>query len=261
MPARTLSGGEPITVDFTEKRGGPRWTRAFRQMIASSGVVDMTVVVFDPDSVPRRPLRSRRWWEDDRYRVSRAAAMAAMDIFGQRHDERLRRKHPDVGAAQWARLFHIHVANEPVGKPISLDTFFGPWFDMRRRQLIIDGGFANDPPTARARDEATAHVQYWLRARGLEATEEHNPGLTGALLYQPSGPCFGALPAQVFNRIFCEFVEQILYDAQRPLTIFEWSDDWSNYFDAGKEWWGTYFWTVLIEDLSEVVAIGASASE
>jgi len=25
--------------------------------------------------------------------------------------------------------------------------------------------------------------------------------------------------------------------------IFKWSDNCSNYFDAGKEWWGTYFYT------------------
>jgi hypothetical protein len=26
--------------------------------------------------------------------------------------------------------------------------------------------------------------------------------------------------------------------------IFSWATDWSNYFDAGNEWWGAFHWIV-----------------
>lgn len=43
--------------------------------------------------------------------------------------------------------------------------------------------------------------------------------------------------------------------------IFSWSTDWSNYFDAGKEWWGAFYWTVRPAGSDSLVVIGASATD
>lgn len=45
------------------------------------------------------------------------------------------------------------------------------------------------------------------------------------------------------------------------LDIYKWSDDWSNYFDAGKEWWGTFYWTVYNKEKSLITIIGGSATD
>lgn len=31
-------------------------------------------------------------------------------------------------------------------------------------------------------------------------------------------------------------------------AIRKWSTDWSNYFDAGNEWWGAFLWTLVSND-------------
>jgi hypothetical protein len=43
--------------------------------------------------------------------------------------------------------------------------------------------------------------------------------------------------------------------------IFSWSTDWSNYFDAGKEWWGAFYWTVRPAGSDSIVVIGASSTD
>jgi len=45
------------------------------------------------------------------------------------------------------------------------------------------------------------------------------------------------------------------------LEIYEWSTDWSNYFDAGHEWWGAFFWTLRQPDTDWIITIGASSTD
>jgi hypothetical protein len=43
--------------------------------------------------------------------------------------------------------------------------------------------------------------------------------------------------------------------------IFSWSTDWSNYFDAGKQWWGAFYWTVRPVGSDWFAVIGASSTD
>ena len=45
------------------------------------------------------------------------------------------------------------------------------------------------------------------------------------------------------------------------LEIFEWSADWSDYFDDGREWWGTLCLTVYDRTLDRFAVIMASATD
>ena len=45
------------------------------------------------------------------------------------------------------------------------------------------------------------------------------------------------------------------------LEIFEWTTDWSNYFEAGHEWWGAACWSVYDKNMSRYVVIMASATD
>jgi len=44
-------------------------------------------------------------------------------------------------------------------------------------------------------------------------------------------------------------------------TVYSWSTDWSNYFDAGREWWGAFYWTVFSAETKLLTTIGASATD
>ena len=45
------------------------------------------------------------------------------------------------------------------------------------------------------------------------------------------------------------------------LEIYEWTTDWSEYFDDGREWWGTLCLTVYDETLDRFAVIMASATD
>ena len=57
----------------------------------------------------------------------------------------------------------------------------------------------------------------------------------------------------IADELFCAF--------HCPLTIFQWSTNSSNYFDAGHEWWGSFFWTVEPEGADYIVSITASTTD
>jgi hypothetical protein len=43
--------------------------------------------------------------------------------------------------------------------------------------------------------------------------------------------------------------------------IFSWSTDWSNYFDAGHEWWGAFYWTIRPAGSHDMVVVAASSTD
>ena len=45
------------------------------------------------------------------------------------------------------------------------------------------------------------------------------------------------------------------------LEVYDWSTDWSNYFDDGHEWWGTRCVSIYDQSLNRFVVIGASATD
>lgn len=49
--------------------------------------------------------------------------------------------------------------------------------------------------------------------------------------------------------------------SQETLEIYCWNDAFSDYFDDGKEWWGTAMWSVYDKAMRRFVVIGASLSD
>lgn len=45
------------------------------------------------------------------------------------------------------------------------------------------------------------------------------------------------------------------------LEIYSWNDNFSNYFDDGKEWWGTALWSIYDKWMNRFVIIGASLTD
>jgi hypothetical protein len=45
------------------------------------------------------------------------------------------------------------------------------------------------------------------------------------------------------------------------LVVYEWSTDWSSWFDAGHEWWGAFLWTVRRTSAPTITAIAAAATD
>ncbi len=45
------------------------------------------------------------------------------------------------------------------------------------------------------------------------------------------------------------------------LDVYEWTTDWSNYFDDGHEWWGTACWSVYDKRMNRYVVIMAESTD
>lgn len=45
------------------------------------------------------------------------------------------------------------------------------------------------------------------------------------------------------------------------LEVYEWTTDWSNYFDDGHEWWGTACWSVYDKRMNRYAVIMASTTD
>lgn len=48
---------------------------------------------------------------------------------------------------------------------------------------------------------------------------------------------------------------------REKLEIYRWNDDFSNYFDDGKDWWGTAMWSIYDKWMNRFVIIGASLAD
>ena len=45
------------------------------------------------------------------------------------------------------------------------------------------------------------------------------------------------------------------------LEVYEWTTDWSNYFDDGHEWWGAACWSIYDKRMNRYAVIMASATD
>ena len=51
-------------------------------------------------------------------------------------------------------------------------------------------------------------------------------------------------PRSEWNTLFFDVLDEVCGGLGQPVEIYAWNPDASNFFDAGKEWWGCYFWTL-----------------
>jgi hypothetical protein len=62
------------------------------------------------------------------------------------------------------------------------------------------------------------------------------------------------------GKFFFEFCYALFTDLSQ-IEVYEWSTDCSNYFDIGKDWWGTFFYTVYNPLRDCYIGIVASESD
>lgn len=74
-----------------------------------------------------------------------------------------------------------------------------------------------------------------------------------AFLEPPHGVPYNKQDFIDFNRVLFPNIDECV--------VLRWEDDFSNYFDAGKEWWGTGLWTVFDHSADKIVVIGASLTD
>jgi hypothetical protein len=63
------------------------------------------------------------------------------------------------------------------------------------------------------------------------------------------------------TELFQAINKEVLGGISPESVIFEWPVDWSNYFDAGQEWWGSFLWTFANPGTHRIIMLAASTTD
>jgi len=147
------------------------------------------------------------------------------------------------------------------GRKISVQEFLGPWFDFELKKPILSGFRHLNSMFYFDMEETHRNI---INIRDSELYKNNTSELLTIGFAQAFlDPVHGF---RVSNSIyetgkyfidFCEF----LFSDLNKIEILKWNTDCSNYFDDGKEWCGTHFWTVYNPKKDYYIGITASNTD
>lgn len=152
---------------------------------------------------------------------------------------------------------------KPSGKEISLQEFLGPFYDLKTDKVILNGVkrhlnglFFYDKPEEKEYqlDFAAFKKSYPFSSEGFITF-----GFADSFLEPPHSLSIGKNIREK-GLYFMDFITYFFSDLYQ-LEIYKWSIDCSDYFDMGKEWWGSFFWTVYNPIKKNYIGIIASTTD
>ena len=147
------------------------------------------------------------------------------------------------------------------GTKISVEEFFGPWFDFKSMKPILRGFKSLNNLFYFDSKEINENI---VNVRDLKIFKNERSnlstfGFTQAFL----NPVHGfRVSNNIFEtgQYFLDFCNYLFSDLNK-IEVFKWNTDCSNYFDDGKEFWGTHFWTVYNPKRGYYIGITASDTD
>lgn len=58
-----------------------------------------------------------------------------------------------------------------------------------------------------------------------------------------------------------ENINRVLFSSKDSVEVYRWNNDFSDYFEDGKEWWGTGCWSIYDKITKIYIVIGASLTD
>lgn len=187
------------------------------------------------------------------YAVSKNAAKNGIEILGKEFETHFKLTNPNVDVGEFFK-FRILPDEELQGEEISFTNFIGEGYHLEtgkvnvfsydREQKIIHHKVENGLA------KALINPPYSLQFRRSEDFASKN--------YEENESLF-------FSEIIKSYLNKILHvywpSDSNFLKIISWSDNWTNYFDDGKEWWGTFCWTIYDSRKNIITFIAASSTD
>ena len=143
------------------------------------------------------------------------------------------------------------------GRQITVGEFVGPMFNMQTGQLLMRG-----------ETRTNLNRYFWVGDKEILANEVPFPPLVNeSFVTQEYAHAFCEPPHPLrltnlkVREMFLAITAAVFRQFAEPCTIYKWLTDCSNYFDAGHEWWGSFFWTVHPHESPFVVGVVASTSD
>jgi hypothetical protein len=69
------------------------------------------------------------------------------------------------------------------------------------------------------------------------------------------------MTAKDIDELFRAVNEELFGGLGDHLQILGWSTDWSDCFQAGREWWGSFHWSVRRPERQRIVVVAASTTD
>ena len=146
------------------------------------------------------------------------------------------------------------------GKEISVQDFMGwQYEEVSGRVKILSYNLLN--PKTKGYDLFFYHNEKEVIENALTIDQEYKGkiGFVYAFLDPPYSFMCGKTIFEKGN-FFLDFCRLLFTDISQ-IEVYRWSMDSSNYFDAGKEWWGVFFWTVYNPYQDWYIGIIASTTD
>lgn len=183
---------------------------------------------------------------DDWYQLSQLAARQGMQLLAQRCEdnwqaqkEMYAEKYPTF---DFEKRFRIKIYGEPTGTKISLDEFVG--FDYQHQPVDV-------------RDYRGRSLCYALLEPPYSIRKQIDAKF-GSEQYEAQKT---KLFTELYRMFLSDFILLPKHALESDYVIYTWADDWSNFFDAGKEWWGNYYWTVYNKKNHTIIVLAASETD
>ena len=136
-------------------------------------------------------------------------------------------------------------------QPVTLKQFVGRGYDFKTKQLVSLWKVSEDGRSASLGGTGMLGLEHdYVTDAYAQAFSEPPYGLFGDLAGLRRG-----------SELFVTINNELLGGLHNGLPINQWSTDWSSYFDAGHEWWGSFLWTIRPPDRDWVVVITASTTD
>lgn len=101
--------------------------RVIQQYKRFFGVLEYVIFIFDDKDF------------DSIYTISQRAAIEGLKIVGKRDDDYFLNE-KELHEEKCDKLFKIEIFNEyPEGQELTIEEFFGPWFDFKKKKLTLRG--------------------------------------------------------------------------------------------------------------------------
>lgn len=153
-------------------------------------------------------------------------------------------------------------SDEFSGERITVREFLGWQYDARNDCLVLRGrqsGHYNDYFTYPYLLDAYCLTDKSILEEQWDADLQVGQGFAYAFSEPPYTMRYG--DRREFNTLFRGLCFALFGGLSDDLEIYRWDTHWSNYFDAGREWWGAFLWTVQRPGSSNIAVIAGSTSD
>jgi hypothetical protein len=185
----------------------------------------------------------------------RLAAIAALQQIDRRLEDYAKTMAPKTGSPV-EDFFRLSFDIDKIsGRKVSKDEFLGPHYLIANGKLIMRG--ITD-------DGMNDYFQVGDEEKPeniIEVTHDGDLYVSGYAQAFSEPPYPIDMTSAEIEELFFLIGKMVYGEISSEMEIYEWAGPWSNYFDAGLDYWGAFLWTVCNKANGKFAAIGVSATD